>query len=45
MVKLHRASPMSVAVTSSARCSRVPRERGMTLIDILVVLTLLVVVL
>ena len=45
MVKLHRASRMSVAVTSNARCSRVARERGMTLIEILVVLTLIGVVL
>jgi general secretion pathway protein G len=45
MVKLHRASPMSVAVASNARCSRVARERGMTLIEILVVLTLIGVVL
>ena len=44
MVKLHR-SWMSVAVTSNAHCSRVPRERGMTLIEILVVLMLIGVVL
>lgn len=45
MVKLHRASCMSVAVKTNARGRCVARERGMTLIEILVVLTLIGVVL
>jgi general secretion pathway protein G len=45
MVKLYQASRMSAAVSSSARGSRAGRERGMTLIEILVVLTLIGVVL
>ena len=44
MVKLHGAGRMG-AVASNTRCARVARERGMTLIEILVVLTLIGVVL
>ena len=45
MVKLYQASRMSAAVASNARASRAGCERGMTLIEILVVLTLIGVVL